>query len=137
MDSEIFIQQAQLYAYGSSCRHSGSMLTSYVLGAAEQHKTELNLHIQNNAVAIGLVTGRPFPWLLVRQSVMWSSTNQIHAIFMHSTMRFVPYLQSSRIAVSSAQSDIFSPVGSILAALHSQLIVLRMQQGVGNIRNYI
>ena len=68
------------------------------------------------AVAIGPVTGPLFPWLLVRQLVTWSSTNQIHAIFMRSTMRFVPYLQSSRIAVSSVQSDIFSPVGSILAA---------------------
>ena len=59
----------------------------------------------NNAVAIGPVTGPLAPWLLVRQLVTWSSTNQIHAIFMRSTMRFVPYLHSSRIAVSSAQSD--------------------------------
>ena len=68
------------------------------------------------AVAIGPVTGPLVPWLLVRQLVTWSSTNQIHAIFMRSTMRFVPYLHSSRIAGSSVQSDIFSPVGSILAA---------------------
>ena len=71
---------------------------------------------KKNAVAIGPVTGPLVPWLLVRQLVTWSSTNQIHAIFMRSTMRFVPYLHSSRIAVSSVQSDIFSPVGSILAA---------------------
>ena len=64
-----------------------------------------------SAVAIGPVTGPLFPWLLVRQLVTWSSTNQIHAIFMRSTMRFMPYLHSSRIAVSSVQSDIFSPVG--------------------------
>ena len=72
---------------------------------------------KKNAVAIGPVTGPLVPWLLVRQLVTWSSTNQIYAIFMRSTMRFVPYLHSSRIAVfQSMQSDIFSPVGSILAA---------------------
>ena len=62
-----------------------------------------------------------------------------HVVKHQSDSCYIYAFYNAFCAMSSVQSDsgIFSPVGSILAALHSHLIVLRMQQGLGNIRNYI